>query len=44
MTRPEFTEEEYTDLAALIREAIDAAPYRIGPRMSKLECLPKLSR
>ena len=39
MARPDFTEEDYSDLAALVREAIDAEPYRIGPRMSKLKRL-----
>jgi hypothetical protein len=29
----------FSDLAALVREAIDAEPYRIGPRMSKLRRL-----
>ena len=35
----DLTDEDYTDLAALVREAIDAEPYRIGPRMSKLKRL-----
>jgi hypothetical protein len=39
MTRPDFTEEDYSDLAALVREAMDAEPYRIGPRMTKLKRL-----
>ena len=39
MMRPDFTEEDYSDLAALVREAIDAEPYRIGPRMAKLKRL-----
>ena len=38
MPRPELTEDDY-DLAGLVREAIDAGPYRIGPRMSRLRLL-----
>ena len=36
MARPDLTEEDYSDLAALVRDAIDAEPYRVGPRMTKL--------
>ncbi|HKQ85503.1 MAG TPA: hypothetical protein VJS43_01905, partial [Candidatus Acidoferrales bacterium] len=39
MATQDFTEEDYSDLAALVREAIDAEPYRIGPRMNKLKRL-----
>jgi hypothetical protein len=31
MTKPNLTDEDYSDLAKLVREAIDA-PYRIGPQ------------
>ena len=36
---PNFTDEDCRDLAALVREAIDAEPYRIGPRMKRLRAL-----
>ena len=36
--------EYYSDLAALVREAIDAEPYRVGPRMAKLKRLLALGR
>ena len=39
MTKPNLTEEDYSDLAKLVREAIDAETYRIGPRMNKLRLL-----
>jgi len=39
MTRPDLTAEDYSDLAALVRDAIDAEPYRVGPRMGKLKRL-----
>jgi hypothetical protein len=39
MPLPELTDEDYSDLAALVREAIEAEPYRIGPRMTKLKRL-----
>jgi hypothetical protein len=39
MTRPDFTDEDYSDLAALVRDAIDAEPYRIGPRIRRLRLL-----
>ena len=37
MSNPEFTDEDYSNLAALVREAIEAEPYRIGPRISRLK-------
>jgi len=30
MTKPALTDEDYSDLAALVRETIEAEPYRIG--------------
>jgi hypothetical protein len=39
MTGPDLTDDDYSDLAALVREAIDAEPYRIGPRIKKLRGL-----
>ena len=39
MTKPDLTEEDYSDLAKLVREAIDAEPFRIGPRIKKLRGL-----
>ena len=34
-----ITEEDYSDLAALVRDAIDAEPHRAGPRIKKLRLL-----
>jgi hypothetical protein len=34
-----LTDQDYSDLAALVREAIDAEPYRIGPRINRLRTL-----
>jgi hypothetical protein len=39
MTKPELTEQDYTDLADLLRAAIEAEPYRIGPRINQLQRL-----
>ena len=39
MTKPDLTDEDYSDLVALACEAIDAEPYRIGPRIKKLRGL-----
>jgi hypothetical protein len=39
MTKSNLTDEDYSDLAGLLREAIDAKPYRIGPRIKKLRGL-----
>lgn len=39
MPAPDLTDDDYTDLAALVRAAMDAEPYRVGPRMSKLKRL-----
>jgi hypothetical protein len=39
MPLPELTEDEHAELVRLLREAIAAEPYRIGPRMSKLQRL-----
>ena len=39
MTKPNLTDDDYSDLAGLVREAIDAEPYRIGPRIKKLRGL-----
>ena len=39
MLRSDLTDEDYTDLAGLVRAAIDAEPYRIGPRISRLRLL-----
>ena len=39
MTKPNLTDDDYSDLAKLVREAIAAEPYRIGPRTSKLQRL-----
>ena len=36
MTKPDLTDEDYSDLAKLVREAINAEPYRLGPRIKKL--------
>src|SRR5262249_57289018 len=36
MPLPDLTEQDYSDLAALVREAIEAEPYRAGPRIRKL--------
>jgi hypothetical protein len=33
MTKPDLTDEDYSDLAGLVREVIDAEPIRIGPRI-----------
>jgi hypothetical protein len=35
MPLPDLTEDEHAKLVRLLREAIAAEPYRIGPRMSK---------
>ena len=32
MTKPDLTDKDYSDLAGLVREGIDAEPYRVGPR------------
>ena len=39
MTRPDFTDHDLSDLAALVRDAIEAEPYRAGPRIAKLKRL-----
>jgi hypothetical protein len=39
MTKPNLTDEDYSDLTKLVREAIDAERYRIGPRIKKLRAL-----
>ena len=39
MTKPNLTDDDYSDLAKLVREAIDAEPYRLGPRIKKLRGL-----
>ena len=39
MTKPNLTDEDYSDLAKLVREAIDAERIRIGPRIKKLRGL-----
>ena len=39
MTRPNLSENDYSDLAMLVREALDAEPYRIGPRINRLRAL-----
>ena len=36
MPLPDLTEDEHAELVRLLRDAIAAEPYRIGPRMSKL--------
>jgi len=36
---PDLTEKEYAEVVRLVRAAIDAEPYRIGPRISKLRRL-----
>jgi hypothetical protein len=36
---PYLTEDDYSDLAGLVRAAIDAEPYRIGPRINRLRLL-----
>ena len=38
-TKPDLADEDYSDLAKLVREAIDAEPRRIGPRIKKLRAL-----
>jgi hypothetical protein len=35
----DLTEDEHAELVRLLRDAIAAEPYRIGPRMSKLQLL-----
>jgi hypothetical protein len=35
MPPPDLTDEDYSDLATLVRDAIDAEPYRAGPRIKK---------
>src|SRR4030081_3532194 len=39
MTKPNLTDDDYSDLAGLVREAIDAERIRIGPRIKKLRGL-----
>jgi hypothetical protein len=39
MPLPDLTEDEHAELVHLLRDAIAAEPYRIGPRMSKLQRL-----
>ena len=39
MPRSDLTEDDYTDLAGLVRTAIEAEPYRIGPRINRLRLL-----
>jgi hypothetical protein len=39
MPSSDLTEEDYTDLAGLVRAAVDAEPYRIGPRINRLRLL-----
>jgi hypothetical protein len=39
MPPPDLTEQDYSDLAALVREPIEAEPYRIGPRIKRLRLL-----
>jgi hypothetical protein len=39
MTKPDLTDEDYSDLAELVRKAIDAEPHRFGPRIKKLRGL-----
>jgi hypothetical protein len=39
MPSSDLTEEDYTDLAGLVRAAVDAEPYRIGPRINQLRLL-----
>jgi hypothetical protein len=39
MTKPDLTDEDYSDLAKLVREAIGAEPIRFGPRIKKLRGL-----
>ena len=39
MPLPDLTEQDYRELAQLVRDAIDAEPYRIGPRISRLRAL-----
>ena len=39
MTKPDLTDEDYSDLAKLVRAAIDAERIRIGPRIKKLRGL-----
>jgi hypothetical protein len=38
-SQPDLTNEDYSDLAKLVREAIDAEPYRVRPRIKKLRGL-----
>jgi len=37
MTKPDLTDEDYSDLAKLVREAIGTERIRIGPRIKKCE-------
>ena len=39
MTKPDVTEEDYSDLAGLVREAITNERYFLSPRMKRLKSL-----
>jgi hypothetical protein len=39
MTKPDLTDEDYSDLPKLVREAIGAERIRIGPRIKRLRGL-----
>lgn len=39
MPKSHLTEDDYIDLAGLVRAAIDADPYRIGPRINRFRLL-----
>ena len=39
MTKPDLTDEDYSDLAKLVREAITNERYFLSPRMKRLKGL-----
>ena len=39
MPLPNLTDQDLIDLAALVRSAIEAEPYRAGPRIKRLRLL-----
>jgi hypothetical protein len=39
MPLPDLPDDELAELVRLVRDAIDAEPYRIGPRINKLRLL-----
>ena len=39
MTKPDLTDDDYSDLAGLVREAITNERYFLSPRMNRLKSL-----